>query len=145
MMVCSLYSPIARKYSANPHAIISAPMTARPAKPTSGRTSNGSMPTENIGKSGTRSTNSESLRISGLPKQHSEAVQRSRHHNSIKLNCSAPFFRSLWVRLGSRATQSRLPLFPQQPTLLSPAVTSEKCQQRTIHEDGGEAVHRTNR
>jgi len=38
--------------------------------------------------------------------------------------------RPLWVRLGSRATQSRLPLFPQQQTLLSPAVTSEKCQQR---------------
>src|SRR5882672_12927085 len=34
----------------------------------------------------------------------------------------------LWVRLGSRVTQSRLPLFPQQQTFLSPAVTSEKCQ-----------------
>jgi hypothetical protein len=32
-----------------------------------------------------------------------------------------------WVRLGSRLTQSRLPLFPQQQTFLSPAVTSEKC------------------
>src|ERR1700688_1433370 len=36
-----------------------------------------------------------------------------------------------WVRLGSRVTQSRLPLFPQQQTFLSPAVTSEKCQERT--------------
>jgi len=27
-------------------------------------------------------------------------------------------------------TQSRFPLFPQQQTFLSPAVTSEKCQQR---------------
>src|SRR5882724_10480685 len=36
-----------------------------------------------------------------------------------------------WVRLGSRATQSRLPLFPPQQTLLSPAVTSEKCHERT--------------
>ncbi len=36
-----------------------------------------------------------------------------------------------WVRLGSRATQSRLPLFPQQQTLLSPAVTSVSCQQET--------------
>src|SRR5258705_9233648 len=35
-----------------------------------------------------------------------------------------------WVRLGSRVTQSRLPLFPQQQTFLSPAVTSEKCQLR---------------
>src|SRR5260370_42067919 len=30
-------------------------------------------------------------------------------------------------RLGSRVTQSRLPLFPHQQTFLSPAVTSEKC------------------
>jgi hypothetical protein len=37
----------------------------------------------------------------------------------------------LWVRLGSRVTQSRLPLFPQQQTFLCPAVTSEKCQQAT--------------
>src|SRR3981081_853454 len=39
-------------------------------------------------------------------------------------------FHAAWVRLGSRATQSRLPLFPQQQTLLSLAVTSEKCQYR---------------
>ncbi len=31
-------------------------------------------------------------------------------------------------RLGSRVTQSRLPLFSQQQTFLTPAVTSEKCQ-----------------
>jgi hypothetical protein len=37
----------------------------------------------------------------------------------------------LCVRLGSRVTQSRLPLFPQQQTLLSPAVTSDKCEIRT--------------
>jgi hypothetical protein len=36
-----------------------------------------------------------------------------------------------WVRLGSRATQSRLPLFPQQQTFKSPAVTSDKCQKPT--------------
>ena len=35
------------------------------------------------------------------------------------------------VRLGSRVTQSRLPLFPEQQTFLSPPVTSDKCQQRT--------------
>ena len=40
-------------------------------------------------------------------------------------------FHTAWVRLGSRATQSRLPLFPQQQTLLSLAVTSEKCHTRT--------------
>jgi hypothetical protein len=34
------------------------------------------------------------------------------------------------VRLGNRVTQSRLPLFPQQQTFLSPAMTSEKCQKR---------------
>src|SRR6266850_246951 len=39
-------------------------------------------------------------------------------------------FHTAWVRLGSRATQSRLPLFPQQQTFLSPAVTSDKCQQQ---------------
>ena len=33
------------------------------------------------------------------------------------------------ARLGSRATQSRLPLFPQQQTFLTTAVTSEMCQQ----------------
>src|ERR1700682_297599 len=37
----------------------------------------------------------------------------------------------IWVRLGSRATQSRLPLFPQQQTLLSPAVTSVSCHDQT--------------
>ena len=31
------------------------------------------------------------------------------------------------VKLGSQATQSRLPLFPQQQTFLRPIVTSEKC------------------
>src|SRR5258705_12593826 len=33
---------------------------------------------------------------------------------------------------GSRVTQSRLPLFPQQQTFLSPAVTSEKCHKRSL-------------
>jgi hypothetical protein len=42
---------------------------------------------------------------------------------------AGPYIR---VRFGSRATQSRLPLFPQQQTLLSPAVTSEKCQERSL-------------
>src|SRR6266851_73093 len=37
--------------------------------------------------------------------------------------CDRPASETL-NRLGSRATQSRLPLFPQQQTLLSPAVTS---------------------
>jgi hypothetical protein len=37
---------------------------------------------------------------------------------------------SAWVKIGSRVTQSRLPLFPQQLTFLSPAVTSEKCRQQ---------------
>src|ERR1700738_4904172 len=32
------------------------------------------------------------------------------------------------VRLGSRATQSRLPLLPLQQTFLSLVVTSEKCR-----------------
>src|SRR5260370_26673273 len=36
-------------------------------------------------------------------------------------------FHRAWVRLGSRVTQSRLPLFPQQQTFLSPAATSAKC------------------
>src|SRR5712664_2956602 len=35
------------------------------------------------------------------------------------------------TRLGRWLTQSRLPLFPQQQTFLSPAVTSEKCQKAT--------------
>ena len=35
----------------------------------------------------------------------------------------------LRVRLGSRVTQSRLPLFPQQQTFKSPRVKSEKCQE----------------
>jgi hypothetical protein len=34
------------------------------------------------------------------------------------------------VRHGSRATQSRLPLLPQQQTFLSPVVTSERCCQK---------------
>src|SRR5882762_1223457 len=40
-------------------------------------------------------------------------------------NATAPHLDS--TRLRSRMTQSRLPLFPQQQTFLSPAVTSEKC------------------
>src|SRR6266849_6827558 len=40
--------------------------------------------------------------------------------------CDRPASETL-NRLGSRATQSRLPLFPQQQTFLTPAVTSEKC------------------
>src|SRR5712692_7854021 len=44
-------------------------------------------------------------------------------------NATAPHLDS--TRLGSRVTQSRLPLFPQHQTFLSPAVTSEKCHERT--------------
>src|ERR1700682_2782150 len=43
-------------------------------------------------------------------------------------NATAPHLDS--TRLGSRATQSRLPLFPPQQTFLSPAVKFEKCQER---------------
>ena len=42
----------------------------------------------------------------------------------------APRSFPLRVRLGSRLTQSRLPLFPQQQTFLSPAVTSENLHNR---------------
>jgi hypothetical protein len=54
--------------------------------------------------------------------------QTSRH---VPLSHHPPAECRSWVRLGSRATQSRLPLFPQQQTLLSPAVTSEKCDEQT--------------
>src|SRR6266478_5826629 len=41
-------------------------------------------------------------------------------------NATAPHLDS--TRLGSRVTQSRLPLFPQQQTLLSPAVTPKSVE-----------------
>jgi hypothetical protein len=68
------------------------------------------------------------VRVTGLePMIASGSLSRPLH----KLTLSTPVHVRSWVRLGSRATQSRLPLFPQQQTFLTPAVTSEKCQFRT--------------
>src|SRR5258706_10289491 len=59
------------------------------------------------------------------------AVERGKGRKQFCAFSARACFHTGWVRLGSRATQSRLPLFPQQQTFLSPAVTSETCQQRS--------------
>ena len=70
--------------------------------------------------------------LTGFSRQHEgqrakSANVRSGAHWGLKSDIALCLKR---VKLGSQATQSRLPLFPQQQTFLRPVVTSEKCHKR---------------